>query len=1121
MTKLFKLKKFASFFPLKFKMKLTTLFLVVSLFQLQAIESYVQETKVTLNLENVSLESVLYKIESLTKFNFFFNYDEFDYEKIVSVNAKNKRISSILKRLFKDSNISFCVVDRQIVLSIKKAVENSPEERTTMLNQQGFTLHGIVRDSNGEPLPRANIIEKGTTNGTQTNFDGKFSLDVANQSVILVVSYVGFLTKEINVSAQTTIEITLEEDFANLDEIVVVGYGSKKRSDIAGSISQISNEEIARNPTANLSNALVGNATGIIAKQTSGEPGSDGSNILIRGIGTTGDSSPIYVIDGIVRLSRDFSQLATSEIETFSILKDAASAVVFGVRGGNGVVLVTTKRGKAGKMQIGFSSTYGIQERTRDPDFVSSYEFAKLHNEASDNSGVARRYSDDDVQKYLDGSSPDTHPNPDWLSVLDKTAAIRSYNISASGGSEKVQYAASFSFVNQDGIVPSNNFKRYNFRSNIDAAVTNTTKLSFDISGRNEATNNVVSTEVFRWISQRRDQLPIKFSNGGYSSGPAYLTLPENGYRINNNQTFLSRIQIEQQIPFIDGLSIIGIASYDKSYRKAKKWAFTRTPFFSRQSDGTFTEQTAPSSLDQNVWDGSSITLETHLNYKKAIGKSNFTGLLLYTQTKDVFSSLSANRNEFTIGVDELNFGASNDARNNSGFSGASGRQGVVGRFNWSYDDKYSLETSFRADASEQFAPGNRWGFFPSASLSYNISNEPFLQESTTMDLLKLRVSYGVLGNDRLGGQSFLYLQSYSRSGAAVFQGGNVQPVVNEGRLPNPLVTWETVRKLNIGVDASFWQGKLSASLDVFSDKRSDILGQRNLSVPSLLGVGLPVENLAKIDNKGFEIALGHRNRVNEDFSYSMNANLTNTINKVVFIDEPESDNINIRRTGQPLGTQFGLVSLGLFQTQGEVDSAPTQTAFGSTPGSGDVRYQDINGPDGVPDGIIDSFDRTAIGGSNIPKLIFGYNANLNYKNFELSFLLQGAADVDQYVSGEAAWPFFVNNGDLRKNLNRWTPTNTNTNEPRVLVDARRNQQQSSHWIRNASYLRLKNIELAYNLPLDKIKQNFITSARIYINGNNIATWSNIKDYDPETAHARAWNYPQLKIWSIGINVNF
>ncbi|PHQ29561.1 hypothetical protein CJ305_09605 [Leeuwenhoekiella nanhaiensis] len=976
-------------------------------------------------------------------------------------------------------------------------------------------VQGVVTSENGMPIPGVNVTVKGKSVGAVTDFDGNYTIE-ADSGDILVFSYVGFKPTEITVGSESQIDISLQEDTAKLDEVVVVGYGKQQRNTLPGAVSEIKSEQLEQNPTANLSNALVGQTSGIIATQRSGEPGRDGSQIFIRGIGTTGDASPIYVIDGIVRTARDFSQLNANEIESFTVLKDAASAAVFGVRGGNGVILITTKRGKKGVMQINLTTTLGVQERTRDPKFLSAYEYGSLYNEALTNQGDEPLYTEQELELFRNGSDPDNYPNTNWFSVLNKTALIQTYNISANGGSEKIQYATSFGVLDQDGIVPNDNFKRYNFRSNIDADVTNTTRLSFDVSGRDEKITSIGSPEVFRWLtSTRPDMQPIKWSNGGYSNGPAYLTLPENGYRKEGIQAFKGRIELEQKLP-VEGLTVRGIAAYDKTLTDVKNWSYIKIPFYTQDGNGGFDESVsgadAPSSLYQSNNDFQSLTLQAHINYERSFGDSDISALALYTQTQEKWRFLSAFRDGYTLAIDEIDFGGTAN-RNNSGYSGSSGRRGLVGRINWTYKDKYILEGSFRADASEQFAPGKRWGFFPSASAAYVLSKEAFLENSETIEFLKLRASYGVLGNDRIDNQRFLYLQSYNVNGNAVFGNGDVQPAIFEGNLANPDVTWETVKKLNVGVNSILWDGALTVNVDYFFDQRSDILGYRNLTVPDLLGVNLPIENLVEINNRGFELELGHRNFLSDDLSYSLNGNLTFARNKVIFIDEPETENPNIRRTGLPLGTQFGLRALGLFQSQEEIDNAPTH--FGDT-APGDIRYADVNG-----DGLIDDNDRVAIGPSNTPEIIYGIRGGIEYKDFDFSFLFQGAARVRQYYSGEAAWPFFLGTGNAyEKNLDRWTPDNTDASEPRVLIDATNNHRGSSFWLRDASYIRLKNIEIGYNLPVSS-ENSFIRGMRIYVNANNVATWTKIEDYDPENDNGRGWGYPQLRIWNVGLNMNF
>ena len=901
--------------------------------------------------------------------------------------------------------------------------------------------------------------------------------------------------------------------------MVVVGYGTQKKSNVSGSVSTISAKQIASSPSANLTNSLVGRATGIIATQPSGAPGSDGSNILIRGIGTTGDASPIYVIDGIVRSQSDFAQLNAAEIENFSVLKDAASAAVFGVRGGNGVILVTTKRGATGRVQISYNGSYGIQQRVRQAKLMNSFEFASLYNEALQNDGKPAQFTDAELQKYKDGSDPDAYPDADWHSLLEKNPMIMKHDLTATGGTNKVRYATSFSYLSQDGIVPTNNFKRYNFRSNIDAEVTNSTTFTFDLSGRNEAVRNIFHDNI--WVvlgNTQPNKYPIRYSNGNYPGGPSYNLIPENGYRNSQNNVFLGRLQLLQKIPFIDGLSVKLVGAYDASFSDSKAWYYPVVPYYGRNPDGTFVKQPLPkSSLSQNNFKRNSITLESHLSYEKKLGRSNISGLLLYTQTKEIWNAISGYREAFTVNIDQLDFGASAN-RNNGGYAGSSARRGVVGRVNYTYNDKYILEGSFREDASEQFAADQRWGFFPSGSAAYIISKERFLQSVNWLSFLKLRASYGILGNDRLGGERFLYLQSYNQSGVAVFGNGNVQPAIVEGRLPTRNVTWETVKKLDLGLDATLLNNKLTASFDYFFDKRSDILGRRSNSIPVIAGFNLPVENFAKVNNKGIEVALGHQNTLSNGFRYNLNANITYTKSKIIFIDEPASTNPNIKLTGLPIGTRIGLQAEGLFQNQDEVDKAPKQPG---KMGPGDIRMKDVNG-----DGQINDDDRVPIGKSSIPETIYGLNGSVNFKNFELSFLLQGAEGVNQYISGDAAWPFIAGPGGisgLKTTLDAWRTSNTNASQPRVFLNPNNlNHAFSSYWLEDASYLRLRNIEIAYNFPKAMIeKSKFLQGLRLYVNANNVFTWTKMKNWDPEISSSTGQYYPQLRITNVGINVQF
>ncbi len=1085
-----------------------------------------KEVHLDMQLKRASLEDLFSEIEKETGYKFFY-----DKEILVSDGKYSFKgelsLYDLLLEVSKESDLHFKQVNKNINVKkvLTKADDILPQEPLQDVSVSGK----ITSEDAPDGLPGVNIYVKGTTEGTVTDLSGNYQINVPSTNSILVYSSIGYVTEEITVGDRSVIDIVLASDVTALEEIVVVGYGEQRSSDISGSVSTVPISEIKESPVANLSNTLAGRAAGVIATQPTGEPGNDNAVIRIRGAATTGGADPIYVIDGIVRSSSDFFQLNSNEIESVTVLKDAASAAVFGMRAGNGVILVNTKRGGAGKMQISFSGNFGIQERTREPEFLNSFEYASLRNEALANSNLPPEFTDEDLQKYQDGSSPDTHPDTDWFDLIKKSAPMQQYNLSAVGGTERIQYAASLSYLNQQGITPSDDFNRYNFRSNIDADVTNSTRLSFDISYRKQKRESLgKGDELFRWLNTQPNKAPLEFSNGGVASGPAYIALTENGYRRNEVEALRTRIELKQQIPFVPGLSARLIGAFDDTQTDNKNWYYPVVPFYTVDANGNLMEEPLPANyLDENTDDNQAVTLQAHLNYEKSFGKLNLSALALYTQTETTWEYLSAHREGYTIGIDEINFGGAVN-RNNSGFSGASGRQGFVGRINLAYNDKYLFETSMRVDGSEQFAPDQRWGTFPSVSGAYIISKESFMSDVSFLDFLKIRASYGVLGNDQISNDPndrFLYLQSFNINGGrypnAIFGNDNVYQIIKEGTLANPNVTWETVAKTDIGFDAYFIDAKFSFTFDYFYEKRTDILGTRFRTVPDFFGIAsiVPVENLNRIDNKGFEISLGYQDDVTDDFFVSINANVTHAVNEVVELDEPDDINPNISRIGHPLGMSFGYNALGIFQTQEEVDNWATQ--LGDT-APGDIKMEDVNG-----DGEINELDHVAIGvssgDSNMPRYIFGLNGMFKYKRFSLSFLLQGATGVNQYTCCEGVWPFYGDASTVKSNLDYWTPDNTDAPNPRILVypTGNLNHSSSNFWMNDASYIRLKNIEIAYTAPQGFFGNNFIQGLRIYVNANNVATWTKLENWDPEYADDRYWSYPQLRIWNAGFELQF
>ncbi len=982
------------------------------------------------------------------------------------------------------------------------------------------------------PLPGVSVLVKGTTVGTATDAEGNYTLNAPDNAAVLVFSFIGYTTEEVPLNGRTTVDMVLVPDVLALSEVVVVGYGERKKTTYTGSVAAIDNSEIVRAPVADISNNLVGRLPGVIATQRTGEPGQDGSNITIRGISTTGSNAPLIVIDGIPRPDYGFSQIDPNEIENISILKDAAAAAVFGVRGANGVILVTTKRGKSGKPQFSFSTRTDFQVPTRLPQFLDSYNTAILYNEGLRNEGKPELYSPDELEAYRNGSNPDVYPNTDWFDITLKPYAPQSqHNLNVSGGTDRARYFLSAGYLSQKGLYENLHFRRYNFRSNIDVDVTKTTTVSFDLTGRLEDREfpGIGAQNIFDALMRNQPLAVGYYSNGlpgiGRSGNPAEA-VKKAGYSDSTRNVFLSQLSITQQLPFLPGLSVMGRLAYDRSYQTRKNW---RTPFPTYEfnpNTGEYKENLAGvPTLEEHFGQNQNLTSEVHLNYTRTFGLHSLNGLVLYTQTSYQSNYLRGRRtNYISTALDVLNAGGADNQPPLEGASDERARRGVVGRVSYDFGSKYLFEANFRYDGSENFPQDQRWGFFPSVSAGWRVSEEAFFQNALPfVENFKIRASVGQLGNDVLldefnNPQRFAYLGAFVFGDPYVFDGAVVQ-TIREGRLPNANITWEKATSSNVGIETSLWNGKLSFEADFFYKRTQDILGRRVLAIPAASGITrLPFENLDKVDNRGVELVLGHTHKV-ADVTYYVRGNLTYARNKIVYRAEPEDIDPNIRQTGRPINQYFGLKAEGLFQSQEEITNAPDQ---GPGVQPGDIRYADVNG-----DNKIDDKDRVAIGRSPIPELIYGLTFGGSYRGFDLNVLWQGAGRVSAYLSNESAWAFFNSGKALEQHLDRWTPDNPDATYPRMSTEPTgNNTRTSSYWLRNAAYLRLKNVEVGYTLPTAWSTRLGIGSVRLYAVGQNLLTFDQLEVLDPEGPGAsgnagRGWFYPQQKVYSMGLNVNF
>lgn len=994
-----------------------------------------------------------------------------------------------------------------------------------------FTVQGVVSDDAGNPLPGVNILVKGTLTGTTSDTNGRYSISVPSGDAVLVFSFIGYTTQEIPVGNQSAIDVTMVADVQTLGEITVVGYGTQRKETVTGAVSSIKSADIVKNDVADVSNAIAGRIPGVIAVQSTAQPGNDAAQLFIRGQSTLNDNSPLVMVDGV---QRDFNRIDPNNIESITILKDASATAVYGVRGANGVILITTKRGSESKPTLSYSGFYGIQNPVRVPNYLNAHDYAVLYNEAqwNDNPDLTPEqltYSAEDIQKYRDHSSPYTHPDVDWNDeVLRYNAPMQRHSFSVSGGSKNVSYYTSFGILDQDGSIPNLNYTTYTYRANIDANLTENTRLSINLSGIKEnrtypgvTAQGTDQAGIFSSVAP--NAFPVKWENGAWASDVGLnpvAEVTESGYRRWANNTLQNSITLEQKLPFVtEGLALKVMAAYDPGFFKNKTWL---TPYKAYQKTGTdYSEVGAGKkpSLQQGYEESYATTFEAHLTYSKSFGKHDISGLFLYTQYAWYDENFSAGRTQYNSAeIDQLFAGPTLNPTNN-GSAAEGGREGYVGRITYTFDSRYLFEANFGYNGSENFPSNKRFGFFPSASIGWVISGEPFFDVSF-VDFLKIRASYGEVGNDQIGGRRFLYKQPFYYGAGHVFGGNSPVPVqsIFDGGLPNTDVTWERARKANVGFEAELLSDRLTVVADVFYERRNNILATRNQSVPESFGAELPVENIGEVENKGFELELHYRQSIG-DFTYSIGGNMTFARNKIRFIDEPANVPEWQRRTGKPMGQFFGYVSDGLYLTQEQLDTNPKFEW--SEPRLGDIRYRDING-----DGVLTPDDQTAIGRSRLPEIMYGITLSASYKGFDFSALIQGAGRSNVYFSDEAAWEFLYGANPLETIKGRWTPDGSNPNPTYPRLSLYRNEykkEASTYWLKDAAYWRLKNIQIGYTIPasaFEKIGLG-IQTFRVYASGTNLFTRARFEQWDPEAPSGAGGYYPQMKVTSIGLNITF
>lgn len=1027
-------------------------------------------------------------------------------------------------------------------LNTAKSAEAILEKTPTELKEkQTRQITGRVLSPQGTPVQQATVSAKTPTGGsTATDENGEFSLTVGGEETAIIISSVGFATEEIALSQRTTYNITLQEAIGNLDEVVVVGYGTQRKAVVTGSVAQVKGDDLKKAPVANVTNALVGRLPGLRATQRSGQPGADGSGIDIRGFG-----SALVIVDGI---PGTLDQLDPNEIETMSIVKDA-SASVFGVRAANGVVLITTKSGTVGKPRINYSTYFGSQTINRFPELGDAALYAELSNEAAmnawdiagRNSQLSLPFSPEQLEGYRNG----TLPSYNWFDEAIRRTSPQSYhNINVSGGSEDVKYFMILGTVNQEGMWRSEatNFKRYNVRANVEAKIANGLTAQMNLMGRRGYTNNPSTSTPILMAGLYRTFPTYPFyanDNPNYhgihnNASQNTLALTDTdltGYNRHIKSEFNGIFSLKYDIPGIEGLNAKANYAYNyvlhnnKTYHK--KYDLYNYNGDTDQYVVGFTGNT-PSNLSESNYFDENRTFQFSINYNKRFNDvHNVGGMLLFESQEGIGNSLSAYRQFLLDGVDEL-FAGIGQNQSNGGSSYETARNGYVGRFNYDYDGKYLAEFAFRYDGTYKVKRGSRYGFFPNVSLGWVLSRESFMSNLNNLDQLKIRASYGKVGDDE-DIQAFQYLMGYTYPAANWVFGDQPIPGLIDRGMINELLTWYNSKTANLGVDFSLWQGKLSGEIDVFYRKRDGLLASRLLSLPNTFGANLPQENLNTDNNRGFEIALNHQNTIGE-LTYSVAPNFSWARRQYGYIERAESTNLNHNWrnnfTNRWDNIYWGYVSDGQFQNQEEINTAPIHDdQANKTLLPGDIRYVDLNN-----DGIIDDQDQQVIGRGTTPEIFYGLNLAAAYKGFDFSVLFQGASNFNAYFSSELQNPLFNNASAYAMFADRWHRADLNDPDSEwvagkypstITSGANNNKRVSDFWLKDASYLRLKTLEFGYTFNQDWVSRAKIRNLRVFVSGQNLFTWDKIKYIDPEAPEGRGDYYPHQRVWTAGLNIGF
>ncbi len=1097
-----------------------------------------QEKRVTIDVKEISIEQLFTIIEKQTNYKFSYRNSILDDASDITLKAENESVEVILNKVLPPKGLSFKVASDYSIAITKKETEGQATQSSPV------KLSGKVSDEKGEAIIGAYIKLDGTSAGTVTDIDGNFTLDAISDGTI-TVTYIGYIPQKKEINGNSFLDIVLNEDVKALGEVVVVGYGTQKKVNLTGAVAMVSSDEMSSRPLSNLSSGLQGMLSGVTIVNTTGQPGENSSTIRIRGLGTIGNSNPLILIDGV---EGDMNTLNPEDIQSVSVLKDAASASIYGARAANGVILVTTRKlnTKDQKPTIIFNAYYGIQTPTRLPEMCDAIEFMTLDNEARTNIGSGIAWNDTHFEKVMTGSDPNYFGNTDWIGeVLHKYAPQQSYSINVNGNLGNSGYLMSYRYFDQDGLTVGNSTgeTRHNLRLKVDSYLLDrvhfTTNIGYTMRNVIAPIGSLTSGGGAIYTAMRiAPNVPVRYTDGSWAYGGGntnpVAVLSDGGHTQYDSDEIslmgIAKIDILKGWDLSATYSIVNKNSLAEILRKSIVFTnpdYPDTPVYIFNS---------PNSLSNADLRQRQQTLIMQSNFDFAVGKHNISGVAGFSQEWMVGREFEASRNNLITEDDPtLNLGSPDGMSNNSSASQWAIRSGF-GRVNYNFRERYLLEMNLRYDLSSRFHSSNRAGLFPSFSGAWRLSEEPFMKFSRSLfDNIKIRGSWGMLGNQYVGSTDYPYLSVLNEVSGLSAIGTQATTGYTQTTLANPLLTWEKIDMLDFGFDMVMLKDRLEVTFDWYNKNTNGILLQ--LNYPSQIGASVSEQNVGSVNNKGWEINIAWRDAVGK-LNYGLSVNLSDVNNKITDLGNtaPDLSSYRIREVGYPIDAFYGYIAEGLMtpddfgyydDTEKSYSLEQVPVVIGNDYEPGDIKYKDISGPLGKPDGKISpEYDRVVLG-SSIPRYTYSLNGHLEYKSIDFSFSLQGVGKANGYLTGSARHAFQDMAAYPQKiHLDRYnveTNPDPNAGYPRLTYNVGFNQSTfSTFWMENAAYLRLKNIQIGYTLPRKLTRRVNVENCRIYASGDNLLTFTDFfYAYDPETPISSGGYYPQVKTCVVGINITF